>query len=86
MIDTKTIEGLYALRLPAMAAALTDQRDQAAYGSLSFEQRLGLLVDKELTEREDRRVGRYLKAAKLRTTAVVEDIDFRRQRGLDGRW
>jgi DNA replication protein DnaC len=83
MIDTKTIEGLHALRLPAMAAALTDQRDQAAYGSLSFEQRLGLLVDRELTEREDRRVGRYLKAAKLRTTAVVEDIDFRRQRGLD---
>ena len=43
MIDTKTIEGLYALRLPAMAAALADQRDQAAYGALSFEQRLGLL-------------------------------------------
>ncbi len=83
MIDTKTIEGLYALRLPAMAAALADQEDQAAYAALSFEQRLGLLVDKELTEREDRRVGRYLKAAKLRTTAVVEDIDFRRQRGLD---
>ncbi|HUD17439.1 MAG TPA: ATP-binding protein, partial [Acidimicrobiales bacterium] len=83
MIDTKTIEGLYALKLPAMAAALADQRDQAAYGALSFEQRLGLLVDKELTEREDRRVGRYLRAAKLRTTAVVEDIDFRGQRGLD---
>ena len=83
MIDTKTIEGLYALRLPAMAAALADQEDQAAYAALSFEQRLGLLVDKELTEREDRRVGRYLKAARLRTTAVVEDIDFRRQRGLD---
>ena len=48
MIDTKTIEGLYALKLPAMAAALADQRDQAAYGALSFEQRLGLLVDKEL--------------------------------------
>ncbi len=66
-----------------MAAALADQEDQAAYAALSFEQRLGLLVDKGATEREDRRVGRYLKAARLRTTAVVEDIDFRRQRGLD---
>ena len=40
-------------------------------------------MNKELTEREDRRVGRYFRAAKLRTAAVVEDIDFRRQRGLD---
>lgn len=83
MLDTKTIEGLYALKLPAMAAGLAEQRDQAAYGGLSFEQRLGILVDRELTEREDRRVGRYLKAAKLRSGAVVEDIDFRRKRGLE---
>ena len=83
MLDNKTIEGLYALRLPAMAAGLAEQADQAAYQGLSFEERLGLLVDKELTEREDRRVGRYLKAAKLRSGAVVEDIDFRRPRGLD---
>jgi len=83
MLDNKTVEGLYALRLPAMAAGLAEQADQAAYQGLSFEERLGLLVDKELAEREDRRVGRYLKAAKLRSGAVVEDIDFRRQRGLD---
>lgn len=83
MLDNKTVEGLYALRLPAMAAGLAEQADQAAYQGLSFEERLGLLVDKELAEREDRRVGRYLKAAKLRSGAVVEDIDFRHQRGLD---
>jgi DNA replication protein DnaC len=53
------------------------------YQALSFEERLGLLVDKELTDREDRRVSRYLRSAKLRTGAVVEDIDFHRQRGLE---
>ncbi|MGH9107191.1 MAG: IS21-like element helper ATPase IstB [Acidimicrobiales bacterium] len=83
MLDNKTTDGLYALRLPAMAAGLAEQAGQAAYSGLSFEERLGLLVDKELTEREGRRVARYLKAAKLRTGAVVEDVDFRRQRGLD---
>lgn len=83
MLDNKTIDGLHALRLPAMAAGLLEQRDQAAYSGLSFEERLGLLVDKEITERENRRVARYLKAAKLRAGAIIEDIDFRRQRGLE---
>lgn len=83
MLDNKTIDALYALRLPAMAAGLAEQSDQAAYQALSFEERLGLLVDKELTDREDRRVSRYLRSAKLRTGAVVEDIDFHRQRGLE---
>jgi DNA replication protein DnaC len=83
LLDNKTIDGLYTLRLPAMAAGLAEQRDQAPYQALSFEDRLGLLVDKELTDREDRRVSRYLRSAKLRTGAVVEDIDFHRQRGLE---
>ena len=42
-----------------------------------------MLVDRELTEREDHRLQRYLKAAKLRSDGVVEDIDFRRRRGLE---
>jgi DNA replication protein DnaC len=83
MLDNKTMDGLYALRLPAMAAGLAEQTGQATYQGLSFEQRLGLLVDRELTEREDRRIGRYLKAAKLKSAAVVEDIDFRAARGIE---
>jgi DNA replication protein DnaC len=83
MLDNKTRDGLYALRLPAMATALAEQTGQAAYQGLSFEERLGLLVDRELSEREDRRIGRYLKAAKLKSAAVVEDIDFRAARGLE---
>ncbi|MGH3858483.1 IS21-like element helper ATPase IstB, partial [Actinokineospora sp.] len=51
--------------------------------ALSFEERLGLLVDRELAERENRRLERYLKTAKLRTNAVLEDVDFRRRRGLE---
>ncbi|MDQ6727987.1 MAG: IS21-like element helper ATPase IstB, partial [Actinomycetota bacterium] len=83
MLNHPTIEGLHALKLPAMAAGLADQAASAAHQALSFDERLGLLVDAELAEREDRRLARYLKSAKLRTNAVVEDLDFRRARGLD---
>jgi DNA replication protein DnaC len=83
VLTNQTIEGLLALRLPAMAAGLAEQSASAAHQGLSFDERLGLLVDRELAEREERRLARYLKAARLRTDAVVEDIDFRRRRGLD---
>ena len=83
MLNHQTIEGLYALKLPAMATGLAEQAESANHQALSFEERLGLLVDRELAERESRRLERYLKSAKLRTNAVVEDIDFRSQRGLD---
>ena len=83
MLTNSTIDGLRALRLPAMVTGLQEQREHPDYEGLSFEDRLGLLVDKELTERQNRRLQRTLKAAKLRMPAVVEDIDFRRRRGLD---
>jgi len=83
VLNHQTIEGLYALKLPAMAAGLAEQGGSAAHQALSLDERLGLLVDAELTERESRRLERYVKSAKLRTNAVVEDIDFRRQRGLE---
>jgi DNA replication protein DnaC len=83
VLNHQTIEGLYALKLPAMAAGLKEQSESADRQALSFDERLGLLVDRELAEREDRRLARYLKSAKLRTDAVVEDVDFRRRRGLD---
>jgi DNA replication protein DnaC len=83
MLNHQTIEGLYALKLPAMAAGLAEQAGSASHQGLSFEERLGLLVDRELTERDSRRLDRYLKTAKLRTNAVIEDVDFRRHRGLE---
>jgi DNA replication protein DnaC len=50
---------------------------------LSFEERLGLLVDREMTERHDRRLKTRLRQAKLRLSASIEDIDYRHTRGLD---
>lgn len=84
MLSTQTIDKLYALNLSGMARALNEQREQpAAYGGLGFEDRLGMLVDREATDRENRRLERYLRAAKLRLAASVEDVDFRAARGLD---
>jgi len=83
MLDSATIDGLKALRLDAMAAALAEQREQASYTGLGFDERLGLLVDRELTARASRRMDRCLKAARLRSPAAVEDIDFLHPRGLD---
>lgn len=83
MLNNQTIEGLYALKLDAMAKGLAQQHESAAHQALSFDERLGLLVDQELTERENRRRERYLRSAKLRTNAAVEDVDFAARRGLD---
>ena len=83
MLTTATLEGLHALNLAGMARALAEQREQPTYAALGFEDRLGLLVDRELSERENRRLERYLRAARLRVRASVEDVDFRAPRGLD---
>ncbi len=83
MLINPTVDGLYTLNLPAMARALVEQRERADHHALSFEERLGLLVDLELQDRENRRLQRSLKTAKLRGNAVIEDLDLRRPRGLD---
>lgn len=83
MLNHNTIEGLRALRLPAMASGLLVQREQPDYSSLSFEERLGLLVDAELLQRQNRRLERILKAARLMTGAVVANVDYASARGLD---
>jgi DNA replication protein DnaC len=83
MLITPTVDRLHALGLSAMARALTEQLETAQYHELSFEDRLGLLVDHEAQERCNRRLNRNLKTAKLRATACVEDIDFHKPRGLD---
>lgn len=82
MLTSQTLEGLHTLRLPGMARGLVEQREHPDYDALSFEERLGMLVDRELTERQNRRLERMLKTARLRVAATVEDIDFARPRGL----
>jgi DNA replication protein DnaC len=78
-----TSEKLTALGLAGMAKALDEQRRTPAIEALSFEERLGLLVDREAAERDTRRLATRLKFASLRQSACVEDLDLRTPRGLD---
>lgn len=83
MLITPTLQKLQTLNLSGMSRALTEQLEQPSYQALSFEDRLGLLVDRELTDRDNRRLERNLRTAKLRLSASVEDVDFHHPRGLD---
>lgn len=83
MLPHPTTEKLKALKLFGMLKALEDQRAMADIDQLDFDERLALLVDRESTERESRRLNTRLKQAKLRHSASVEDTDFRTPRGLD---
>ena len=82
MLLQPTIEKLYALNLKTMAATLTEEITQGR-PDLSFDERLGLLVDSEWEARQQKRCTARLKAAKLRQPACAEDIDYRTPRGLD---
>ena len=84
MLEQHTLDQLRGLRLDGMIAALNDGATQAAAEALPFEQRLALLVQREIDWRDGKRVARLLKAAKLKlSSACVEDIDWRAGRGLD---
>jgi DNA replication protein DnaC len=83
MLTHPTIERLRALGLAAMADAFVELQNTPEAADLPREDWLGLLVDREATSRENRRLARRLREAKLRQAAVVEDTDFRALRGLD---
>jgi len=83
MLINQTLDKLETMGLGGMALALREQMAQSQYLELSFEDRLGLLVDRETDLRDGRRLALRLKAAKLRQNAAVEDINFRTPRGLD---
>ena len=83
MLMHPTLEKLQHLRLTGMLKALEDQSQSPEIDSLSFEERLGLMVDREVTERDNRRLKTRLRKAKLRQAAAIEDVDYRHPRGLD---
>ena len=84
MLTEPTIEKLRALRLDAMATAWSEQQKNAEAMKLSFDERFGMLVDAEWLTRENRRLRRVLKDAKLRLAeACIEDIDFSARREID---
>lgn len=84
MLKEPTVEKLKALKLYAMATAWNNQHAQPDVAALSFDERLGLLVDAEWMHRENKRLGRALRDAKLRIErACIEDIDYSAKRELD---
>lgn len=83
MLNQQTFEKLYALKLNGLAEALKDQLQQPACKEFPFEERLGLLVDRQWIWKENRRLARLLSNAKLKIKASLEDLDYHHPRGLD---
>ncbi len=96
MLAQPTLEQLSGLRLHALARAWQEQQEDPAASDLGFDERLALLVDAEWTDRQNKRLDRLLREAKLRLPgACVEDVDYAKERKLDkatvrqlagGRW
>ena len=83
MMYHPTLDKLQQLKLTGMVHALQEQEAVPDIASLPFEERLGLMVDRELTERDNRRLQTRLRAAKLKQNTALEDADFKSPRGLD---
>jgi DNA replication protein DnaC len=84
MLNEHTLNQLRSLRLDGMVRAIEEQATSAAATALGFDERLTLLVQREIAWRDDRRLQRLLKAAKLKVSAAcVEDINWRASRSLD---
>jgi DNA replication protein DnaC len=85
MLTQPLLDKLTQLHLPAFRAALEEQWHNPHYADLPFEDRLGLLIDQECSQRDNARLHRRLKAAKLQLPATLEDLDLSPARGLDRR-
>lgn len=85
MLNQQTMDKMNAMKLSAMAEALQQQLGSGIgeYVKLSFEERVGLLVDCEWTAREQRKLTRRLRSAKLRYSASLENVNFKHPRGLN---
>jgi hypothetical protein len=83
MLTHPTHERLITLGLAGMAKALEEQRQSPDLDALSFEERVGLLVDREAAERDTKRLTTRLKFAALHQSACVENIDWSTPRGID---
>lgn len=85
MLTQPLLDKLTQLRLPAFRAALEEQLHNPQYIDLPFEDRLGLLVDRECIRRHNNRLQRRLRTARLPLPASVEDLDLSPSRGIDRR-
>lgn len=83
MLRHPTLDQLRALQLHGMLKALQEQEALPEIAPLSFLERLALLLDREITERDNRRLATRLRFAKLKQPATLEDLDFHTPRQLD---
>ncbi len=83
MLSHPTVERLRALGLTAMADTLIELQNSSEAAEMTHPDWLGLLVDREVTARDNRRLVRRLTNAKLRQAAAIENVDYRTARGLD---
>jgi DNA replication protein DnaC len=83
VLRQQTLEKMNAMRLAAMAKEFERQLGSPELAELSFEERVGMMADAEWTWREQRKLDRRLRLAKLRYAASLEDVDYKARRGLD---
>ena len=83
MITEETIHKLVSMRLHTMAKAFRELLEMSPAHELSFEERIGMLVDREWSDRDNRRLARRIKDAKLPVHAALEDVVADASRGLD---
>jgi DNA replication protein DnaC len=79
----QTLNHLRVLRLTTMAHAYQLQLEQSAMQELSFDDRLSMLVEREVAERGSRKLNRLIRSASFPEVATTEEIDYRPSRGLD---
>jgi DNA replication protein DnaC len=85
VLTNPTMERLAELKLTGMLRAYQEQGESAQADALTFDERFGLLVDREHAERYNRSLAARLRKARLRLPATLEDVDYRQPRGLDKR-
>jgi DNA replication protein DnaC len=83
MLNQATLDKMNTMKLAGMVEAFRHQQRSSDFTKLSFEERLGFLVDAEWGAREERKLTRRLRVARLRYPAAIEDIDYQTPRGLD---
>ncbi|UCC53834.1 MAG: IstB-like ATP-binding domain-containing protein, partial [Anaerolineaceae bacterium] len=83
MLTQPLLDKLTKLHLSGFRAALEEQLHNPQYADLSFEERLGLLVDIETTRRANNSLRRRIQAARFPIVATIEDLDLSAKRGLN---
>ena len=83
MLNEQTFDKLYAMKLTGMAEGFKEQLEQPSCHDLSFNERFGMLVDRQWTWKENKRLKGLLQKAKLKLQACVENIDYKTPRGIE---